>query len=29
MISRDEAFLTSKKYNNNSFHTQHALTVEA
>lgn len=29
MISREEAFLTSKKYNRNSFHTQHTLAVEA
>ena len=29
MISRDEAFLTSKKYNKGPFHMQHALTVEA
>ena len=29
MISRDEAFDLLKKYNTDSFHIQHALTVEA
>ena len=29
MISRDEAFLTSKKYNKGPFHIQHDLTAEA
>ena len=28
-ISRDEAFTLLKKYNNDPFHIQHALTVEA
>ena len=29
MISREEAFSLLKKYNKESFHIQHALTVEA
>lgn len=29
MITRDEAFALLKKYNKDSFHIQHALTVEA
>ncbi len=29
MITRDEAFDLLKKYNKDSFHIQHALTVEA
>ena len=29
MITRDEAFELLKKYNKDSFHIQHALTVEA
>ena len=29
MITRDEAFVLLKKYNKDSFHIQHALTVEA
>ena len=29
MITRDEAFSLLKRYNKDSFHIQHALTVEA